>query len=67
MPTGEETDPRGDTNRIGCIKIREPDAFLRHSIEMGRPDEFLAVAAETCVAQIIRHDEDDVWLGTRVR
>ena len=40
--------------------LGEADALLRHAIEAGRADEFLAVAAEVTVAEIVGEEIDDV-------
>ena len=39
--------------------------YYRLIDEFGREDEFLAVTAQCRVAQVVRHDDDDVGLGRR--
>ena len=57
---GEKTHPGGNTDGVGRVEIREAQTFSGHFINVGCLDEFLTVAAETGISQIIGIDQDDV-------
>ena len=42
------------------MKIGEPHAGLGERIDVGRLDNFLAIAAELAIAEIVGHDQHDI-------
>ena len=45
-----------------AVTLGEARAFLGHTIQVGRLDKFLPVAADIALGEIIAEDEDDVGL-----
>ena len=52
--------PRRRAHRRAGVELREPQPLLRHPVQARRPDLRLPVAAQLAVAQVIRHDQDNV-------
>ena len=57
----DEPGARGRAVRGIRIRLREPQAFDRQTVHVGRGIVALAVAAHIGVAEIVRQNEDDVW------
>ena len=58
---GHQDAPRGSANGAARIGVREDHALGRHAIDVRSEDLVLAVAAELAVAEVVGHDEHDVW------
>jgi hypothetical protein len=63
QPPGQQGGSAGRANASGDVKIREAHSLGGETVEVGRLDLFLAVAAEFAVAEIVGQDEDDVGLA----
>ena len=68
-PSGHQPAPRG--RAVGCrgVAVRQPHAFGGEPIEVGRLDDFVAVAGQIAVAEVVGQHHDDVRtvLGPPVR
>ena len=51
---------RRSANGMAGVVVREPQSFRSQFVDVGRLDDFLAVATEIAVPQIVAHDVNDV-------
>ena len=57
---GHERAARRRAHGTSGLELREPRSLSRHEVQPRRPDLRLAVGADVPVAEVVRHDEDDV-------
>ena len=67
VTAGEHGGPGGGTDGVAGIKVGEGDSAGGEGVEIGSLDDLIAVEAGIAVAEVIRHDEDDVGGGSRDR
>src|SRR5215213_6659761 len=65
---GDERGPAGGAGLLAVV-VGEDRALLGHAIEVGRAIAHLAavVGADVPVADIVGQDDEDAWLGRRLR
>jgi hypothetical protein len=59
--SGKKSNPGRDTDRVGRVEIRETQPFFGHFIYVRCLDEFLSIAAQAGITEVIGVDEDNVW------
>ena len=59
--SGHQHTSRRCANGRAGVKLCEPPPFGGHPVDVRRFDLFLPVTAYVTVAQIVGHNEDDVW------
>ena len=60
MQPRHQAGARGGADGGGRVELCEAQPLARHAVEVRRPDELLAVAAEVAVAQVVGENQDDV-------
>jgi hypothetical protein len=63
VAAGDQRGARGRADRGIGVALGEAHSLKREPVDVRGEIVALAVAAHVGVAEIVRHDEDDVWLG----
>ena len=58
--TGQDRGPGRGTHSAGRVALGEANPFRGELVEVGRVDDFIAVAAEVSPAHVIDEEDDDV-------
>ena len=62
IATGEQPGPRGTADHAGDVAVGKANAVLGEAIDVRRRHILAALEAEVAVAEVVGHDDDDVWL-----
>jgi hypothetical protein len=67
MQAGHQGATGGSADGAARVAIGEADALGSETVEVRRLDDFLAIATEVAVTEIVGEDEEDVGFPFRLR
>ena len=62
VPAGDAAATRRTANRCCRVKPVELHSPLGHRIEVRRADDFVAIETHVAPAEVVTHDEHNIWL-----
>ncbi len=60
VAAGEQSGPRGRTDRLGDVEVRQTHSLTSQPIQMGSANRLVAVTAQVAVTQVVGVDDHKV-------